>query len=337
MKNLLFIISLLLVVYSCKEDPVSPNELLHQWYYYTQDIINGDNTDFRVMRIDIVNGEKQQIADSAKIFCQPQNGKIIYMKYSDRISPDSGEVRDNFIIMANLDGSNPKQVRNWNTPGKVVFAPGGKIAAFNTDYGFFILNLIDGKFDEKMNNLIDDIHDFSFSKDGSKVALNKSDRQVYIYDINAKSLLMIYESNDKSELLTTGICWNDKNDRLYFSIIVDSTTNLFAYNLNTWEFSVILPAIKVYYPVIFAGGEKLLCQEKSFNPYKNKILICNITEHNYVELKAKNGKEYSVAETEPFINDTEVLAYYVNNKSVELVALNANTGDVRIISDDINN
>ncbi len=341
MKNLFFILSMLFLVYSCKEDPVTPAKSQQQWIYSVKKVAIDEYTSvYKIIRINIDNGEIQLIADSARIFCQPQNGKIIYQKYSDRISADSGEVRDYFIYMANLDGSNPVQIREWNTSGSITFAPGGKTAAFKKYRDLYLLDLMNGGFNEEMKSLDDDIYDFSFSPDGSKLAFIKSEKQMYIYNINKSYYNLIYDGADTANLAFYTICWNYKHNELIFGISVDSVYYLVAYDLQKRSLRVILKGKYVLFPCVFPDGEKILWYETIHNPGEPevvKIWQCNIDGSGLEEIKANNGENYALADQNTFINDTEILVgrYYDGYKKLEMAVLNIVTGDIRIISENI--
>ncbi len=337
MKNLLFIISLLLVVYSCKEDPVTPAGSQTQWYYYPQiDDVYHITAKAKILRINISTGEKQVIIDSALNNCQPQNGKIIFQKLFDRESSDSGLVTDYRIYMADADGSNQVQIRSWNTDGWLYFAPGGKTAVLKRPEQLFLLDLVNGKYDEEIKSLDEDINDFSYSTDGKKMAYIKSREQLFIYDINTASSDLIYNGGDTAKIVSNTMCWNDKHTELIFQIKVDSTDYLVAYNLQQMSLRSIFKGHRVYYPQVFANGEKILWLETKADTYDGEIWQCNIDGSGIEEIKANNGKKYYYVSVDPFIADDEILVYCIYDSSrTELAKMNINTGDVSIITDNI--
>ena len=336
----------MLFIISCDDngtDPGTTSNSYSKWYYITN---HDSNYDPFVQRFDKTTGNIETLVDSARILTQAVNNKIAYLKLSYRISPDSGEVTDYNLFIADMDGSNPKQLLKEGvgfSPDAAFLTPDlKKIILINSEYtgeedSYSTVKIVEIAADTYTSDKISYCNGSSFylSPAGNKIAYTARGQGIMIYDLNTGNENLIYTGDIHSE---SDMAWTGDGQYVYTSVGIDDIYYFLKINVSTGQYDTIFQDYHVRFPGLYDNDKKIFFQYLNYISESEllfEVMTCNIDGSGLERINPDSITGYSIPYFNQFISDYEIVAMSrpsaEGSDSEDLVKMNLKTKEITMI------
>lgn len=336
-KYLALFIAILFAAVSCGDDDSGTNnddDKSAEWYYFSARDAHNQNY-FELKRMNLESGEIESLIDSARLFDQPINSMLYYIRYSSRIAPDSGVVYDKYICKAGVDGKNPQTLVSLGTADiyRADFCGDGSKLALYTNIDFRLYDVENATSTVISANRISELA-MEFSPDDSKLAFKDWNGALRIYDVASGQSSIVFE-----EIGGQNLEWKQDGASIFFRANIGGSPKILNADVASQVAETIVEFKSAILIFVSPGGDKLIFQElitHTTSSYDFLVWSCDLDGSKLTQVGENAQFGYMLIADMPFASDDELLVARSplgSNAEVDQIgALNFETGEFRFIA-----